>query len=509
MGHDMHSMKIEFEKLEDAYKDMAKELELTTKRYLEEKNSASELRSQLKWHQQKAMEDSGNLQMMMNDCKDKLHKVQAENTQMEQDKGRLEKMIYDLETQLQDKELSSSEEIRELENESDELREELERQRSETAERSRQFYQYMNTVQQEVKQWSNVADGLREQYASLAVDIHDTHTAVQNLQNFEDLQMETVYNEIKSVIDHANSFIVNNEKMMDFSQDLEVALEEERSRSIMLEERSSRLEQQVKEIQRRAESSERRTEERFNIEIERIRSELAHSKSENIKLAEALKSSQQKEVAAQMGKRDSEEREKVLHGQVRSLTETIKRLQKQLEQTKNLLKMVQDERESINDESENLRQELHSVLQGNTPRLSLNATQGGGSPVGNASSNYLSSFRDHRPSSASRASLHSSRPRSSATSNTPSPSRSSFSFNSTRRAEHGTLSSLGSPSNPPWGTQMLGPQSPREVQIGTGDSGNFKSHLFSKFESTSSACMSCGQLSLIPLSFIPQPTGKR
>lgn len=488
MARELNSMKSENAKLEDTLKDKTKELDITSKRFIEEKNRSSELRTQLNWNQKKTMEDHAALQSMLNECKDKLHKTQAENAQMETDKESLEKTIFELQTRLQNKDLSSAAEMRELESENLESKQRIERLLSEKSERSRRFYQYLSHIQQEIQQWANIADGLREQYTSLATDVHNTYIATQNLQNFENVQAETVYTEFKSMIEQANSFISSCNKAEDRAQDLEVALEEEKSRSIMLEERASRFEQQAKEVQRRAENSEKRTEERFGIELERVRNELAQAKSENIKAAEELKISQQRIHVLQISKKEGEEREVTLQSQVRSLTESIKRLQKQLAQTKNLLKMVQDERSSINDESESLRRELHSVLQGNNAKpMLLAATSPGGSGSNSSSSNnLLSSFRESRPLSATRTSLFGGRPNISISS-TPPPSLNTFSIGgmNTRHISNAPerRSSLDTGTSSNQGSPVWNSFRGEALLVPVAASGDLKSHLFSKFES--------------------------
>lgn len=137
-------------------------------------------------------------------------------------------------------------------------------------------------------------------------------------------------------------------------ESLEVALEEERTKELMLTERASKMEQQLSRFDA--------IDKQRGLEMEQTKSECAQAKAEIKSLTDELNEARNQNNNLKNGKRDAEERERQLQTQSRSLAESVKKMQRQLEETKVLMKIVQSERQTISKENEDLRSELNQHL---------------------------------------------------------------------------------------------------------------------------------------------------
>jgi chromosome segregation ATPase len=131
----------------------------------------------------------------------------------------------------------------------------------------------------------------------------------------------------------------------------------------MLEEKSSKLESANVELQRRAEKVERSIADNYQQEIMRIEEELIKNRLENERHETEIRNARQTIQA-------KEETERKLQTQNRTLTDSVKKMQVQMEETKNLVNLLQNERKDMDVENNTLRTELHERL----TNVSLNSS---------------------------------------------------------------------------------------------------------------------------------------
>jgi len=107
-------LKQAFAKINDSYTTLSKDYDNLSKKLKEERNTTQELKNQIKWHQTKAAEDMSVLQNQLSEQKQQLHNMQMERTQFIVERERQDKQIFELQNDLQSKELQFQEELRNI-----------------------------------------------------------------------------------------------------------------------------------------------------------------------------------------------------------------------------------------------------------------------------------------------------------------------------------------------------------------------------------------------------------
>lgn len=228
------------------------------------------------------------------------------------------------------------------------------------SERERYLYQLLSTVQHELKQMEKETLDMNERYSNTINDMQSNMSTVHAIMEFEESNADNQFHELKHALEEVDRVRDEGNMCTDRLERMEIELEEIRAKEIMLSEKSSKLEQQLYQTQQELKGKE----EQFLLEKNVIRGDVLRNQEEANNLRQQVQT-------LRTSKRDSEEKEKQLTNQVRVLTDSVKKLQKQLEETKNLMKMVQQERSNLAKESDTLRTELHQALQTPTVKSTI------------------------------------------------------------------------------------------------------------------------------------------
>jgi hypothetical protein len=189
----------------------------------------------------------------------------------------------------------------------------VELQASQLDELKRIHYQSLSQVQKQLREFSMICQDLRDRYNHLNSKISTLRMIKQTLYEFENNNNEMFLREFNSLNQERKLLLENIDQVNDVLQNLEVQLEEERAKSIMLEEKNSRLEQQQEELQRRLE-------------------------------------------------KEAEEQSRRNNNQIRVLNDSLNKMQLQLEEKEKLLNMVQKERAVLAEEKAEVEREYMELL---------------------------------------------------------------------------------------------------------------------------------------------------
>jgi prefoldin subunit 5 len=189
----------------------------------------------------------------------------------------------------------------------------VELQASQLDELKRIHYQSLSQVQKQLREFSMICQDLRDRYNHLNSKISTLRMIKQTLYEFENNNNEMFLREFNSLNQERKLQLENIDQVNDLLQNLEVQLEEERAKSIMLEEKNSRLEQQQEELQRRLE-------------------------------------------------KEAEEQSRRNNNQIRVLNDSLNKMQLQLEEKEKLLNMVQKERAVLAEEKAEVEREYMELL---------------------------------------------------------------------------------------------------------------------------------------------------
>ncbi|KAG2389147.1 hypothetical protein C9374_014547 [Naegleria lovaniensis] len=334
----------------------------------EEKHQSLEFQKQHEQERNDLFNEINRLTEDIEKLKYELNMSDKERDQILFNKEETEKRVYELEAFIESSSLQWSDKLKQSHEEYDRLMKEHKKLESDYSALKTSHYQYLGDVRKELREICNSVVMTKDQSNKMIQEISETQTFCKTLLSTENSTTEALVNEIKSLLETKSRCIAELQNAADYSRSVELQLEEEKSKSIMFEERTSKFEQQVQEIQQKSKQTEREMAikhaqqiERTNLEVESVRNNMRRLEEENSNLRKSQQSLQKM-------KSDMEENERKTLKENRVLTESIRKLQRQLEETKRYLSIVQADRNNVYNEKEDLRRELHDVL--NTQRNS-------------------------------------------------------------------------------------------------------------------------------------------
>jgi chromosome segregation ATPase len=349
----------ELEERNDALKRQADALD---EKLRHEQNRLADAHEQAQWSRTKLQDENDTIMKQIQQQRESLRQVQVEKNQLGADRDRIHSELLEANSRIQSLESRSTEQVRSAHSQIESTKEDMRRLTSENADLRRKHYQFLGLVQKELREWNAVVVDLRERYGSLQSEMRTiVQTMAHSLHNQD--QTDTILRELKTLIQERNRAREELQRATDFHQSLEVQVEEERAKTIMLEEKASKLDSQNHELHRRADLAERRGNETHHAEMQRLDVELTQTRLE-------MERSQSEVKTCRQLIHVNEERERKLQLQNRTLADSVKKMQVQLAETKNLMSILQNDRKDMDVVNNTLRSELHERL----ANTSLNAS---------------------------------------------------------------------------------------------------------------------------------------
>lgn len=317
---------------------------------------AEELQSHNEWMKNQNLKDIEQWRQKYDNLKTSYDKLQN------QYKGELEKKedsIYNLETTVQKLEAK----IQNLQRDSNSEVTQLKTQLQKESVYFDQYYTSLSDLKHEIYQWSTIAQGLQEKLNQAEHKNQSNINSLQLILQKDNVHLNTLYQEVMEVVQQKDNLAQANLELEQTLQQMELALEEERSKSIMLEEKVSKLAAKERELQRNFDQLERKTREQHHIELDKMEHELRSTKDRLLELQRDHKELQQQIHTLSLQNQTLGDRERKTLEKLKLTTDSMKQLQSQLEKTKDLLKTTQDERIRLTKECESLTYELHQSIQ--------------------------------------------------------------------------------------------------------------------------------------------------
>ncbi|KAF0972391.1 hypothetical protein FDP41_009294 [Naegleria fowleri] len=339
----------------------------------EEKHQNLEVQKQHEQEKNDLFTEINRLTEDIEKLKYELNMSDKERDQILSNKEEIEKRVYDLEAFIESSTMQWSDKIKQSNEEYEHLMKEYKRLENDHSSLKTTHYQYLGDVRNELREICSSVLMAKDQNSKIIQEVVETQTFCKTLLTTENSTTEALINEIKSLLEMKSRCISELQNAADYSRGVELQLEEEKSKSIMFEERTSKYEQQLQEMQQKLKQTERdmtlkhaQQIERTNLEVESVKNNMRRLEEENSNLRKSQQS-------LQKIKSDMEENERKTLKENRVLTESIRKLQRQLEETKRYLSIVQADRNNVYNEKEDLRRELHDLL--NSQRNSSNVRE--------------------------------------------------------------------------------------------------------------------------------------
>ncbi|KAL9654570.1 hypothetical protein ABK040_006634 [Willaertia magna] len=355
-------LKDNYSKLEDEYQQACIKLDEAVNKMIAEKNQLIDIQKVGESEKNDLRQEIERLYTEIDNLKREIELHDKDRQRILLEKEDVEKRNYNLESQIQSQEFKTNDKIRQIQIEYDQLMKDSKMLAQEYSSLKSTHYKYLGDVQVELRELHTVALNTREKYTILAQEIRNASSISNTILSFENGQSEILLNELRNIVEDRNKFSSELQQVTDRLQSTEVALEEERTKAIMFEEKASKHEQQFQEVLQKFRNTERELNVKYSQQVERYNYEVENNKIQSKRMEEEIANLKKGQQSILKIKTEAEERERKAVKENRVLIESIRKLQRQLEETKKYLTIVQNDRTNINNEKESLRKELHEII---------------------------------------------------------------------------------------------------------------------------------------------------